>query len=112
MHIKGITVKLYEKTITGKDDFNADIIGYGEPVYIHNVLIAPSTAKEIADTTKLFGKYAEYTLGIPKGDQHDWEKAKVEFFNKTWETLGPPVEGIENMIPLDWNKRVMVCKYE
>ena len=43
---------------------------------------------------------------------HDWTDTKVEFFGKTWKTVGEPVEGIEENIPLRWNKKVVVERYE
>ena len=59
----------------------------------------------------LTGKKAVYTLAIPKGDTHDWEDKEVKFFGKRWRTFGIPLEGIEQLIPLDWNKKVMVERY-
>ena len=54
----------------------------------------------------------KYTLGIPKGDQNEWKDREVRFFGRKWRTIGFPLEGIEAMIPLDWNKKVMVEAYE
>ena len=55
---------------------------------------------------------ASYTLGIPKGDQNEWKDREVRFFGRKWRTLGIPLEGIEAMMPLEWNKKVMVEAYE
>lgn len=52
------------------------------------------------------------TLAIPKGDAHEWENKEVRFFNKRWKIFGIPLEGIEDLIPLEWNKKVMVERYE
>lgn len=109
--ITGITVTLYEKTQTGTDDF-------GDPVYtektvdVNDVLVYPSTGAEVLETVNLYGKKAVYTMAIPKGDTHDWEDQKVSFFGKTWKTFGIPTEGIEANIPLRWNKKVTVERYE
>jgi hypothetical protein len=59
----------------------------------------------------LNGKKALYQLAIPKGDTHQWEDAEVEFFGERWKTVGYPTMGIEEMIPLDWNKKVLVERY-
>ena len=105
--IKGITIKLYEKTQTGTDGFNHPI--YKEtPVDIENVLVAPASTDDILAQNNLSGKEAVYSLAIPKGDTHDWENRTVEFFGKKWETIGVPLEGIEKLIPLGWNKKVTV----
>lgn len=108
--IKGITVKLYKKTLAGVDDFNAPI--YEEtPVEVENVLVCPTSSTDIIDQMNLYGKKAIYTLAIPKGDANNWEDVTVEFFGEKWHTFGLPVDGIEQLIPLDWNKKVMVERY-
>ena len=109
--IKGITVVLYEKTQTGTDPFNKPI--YSEtPVSVDNVLVGEPTTNEITDSINLHGRKAQYTLAIPKGDKHNWENAKIEFFGQTWQSFGIPVQGIEENIPLSWNKKVWVARYE
>jgi hypothetical protein len=50
----------------------------------------------------------EYTLGIPKGDAHDWADRKLGFFGRRWRTLGFPEEGEPQNIPLAWGKNVRV----
>ena len=108
--IKGITITLYEVVEAGKDGFNKTI--YEEtPVQVENVLIAPATGQDIVDATNLYGKRAVYTLAIPKGDTHVWEDRRVEFFGQSWRVFGCPTEGIEDNIPLYWNKKVMVERY-
>lgn len=108
--IKGITVTLLVKEKVGVDAFNAPIYETKE-VEVENVLVAPSTSDDIATTQDLTGKKAVYTLAIPKGDTHNWVDAKVRFFGQTWKTFGFPLEGIEENIPLAWNKKVMVEQY-
>lgn len=49
-----------------------------------------------------------YTLGIPKGDAHDWTDRRIGFFGEVWRTVGTPVQGIEANIPLCWHKKVRV----
>jgi hypothetical protein len=36
----------------------------------------------------------------------------VEFFGEKFRTIGAPTQGIEDMIPLSWNKKVKVVRYE
>lgn len=103
--LKGIAITLYEKTQVITDPFGAPI--YDETaVQVDNVLVTPSSEQEIIDTLNLTGRKAIYTLGIPKGDTHDWNNVNVSFFGKTFRTIGMPVEGIDSMIPLEWNKKV------
>ncbi len=109
--MKGITVTLISNIQTGTDPF-------GSPVYsetseeIDNVLVTPSSAQEIIDSTELYGKKAVYTLGIPKTDNHVWEDKYVEFFGERWHVFGIPLQGIESLIPLSWNKKVTVERYD
>lgn len=109
--INGITVTLYNKTQTGTDGFG-DPIYTEAPVEVDDVLVYPSTNTEILETVNLYGRKAVYTMAIPKGDTHEWENKKVEFFGQTWQTFGIPTMGIESNIPLRWNMKVTVERYE
>lgn len=109
--LKGIPVVLMVKKEVGRDEFKHPI--YEEkPETIENVLVAPANSTDIINTQDLEGKKAVYTLAIPKGDTHDWKDCKVEFFGQIWKVFGYPLEGIEENIPLDWNKKVTVELYE
>ena len=105
--MRGITVTLYERTQTGTDAF-------GRPTYtetatsVDNVLVAPLSDEEILETLNLTGKRASYQLGIPKGDTHEWANRRVSFFGETFRVIGHPTEGIDDLIPLSWNKKVKV----
>ncbi|WP_278552774.1 hypothetical protein [Companilactobacillus farciminis] len=109
--IHGITVTLFDKVKTGLD-------GFGEPIYeerpidIDNILVSPASTDDVTNQLNLTGKKVVYTLAIPKGDDHDWTNKVVQFFGQRWRTVGVPLEGIEDMIPLDWNKKVTVERYE
>ena len=108
--IKGMTVTLYEKERTGTDGFNRPI--YREtPIEVRNVLVAPESAEGVADQTNLSGKKEACMLAIPKGDAHEWEGCTVEFFGKRWKAAGPVQEGIGDLIPLGWNRKVRVERY-
>lgn len=108
--IKGIKVTLLIKQEVGKDAFDRPIYDYMEEA-VENVLVAPASSDDIITTQELTGKKAVYSLAIPKGDTHEWTDAVVRFFGQEWRTLGFPLEGIEENIPLDWNKKVMVKRY-
>lgn len=108
--IKGITVTLVVKELIGEDAFNAPIYETSE-VEVENVLVAPASSDDIATAQEITGKRAVYTLAIPKGDKHDWTDATVKFWGQEWHTFGFPLNGIEENIPLDWNKKVMVEQY-
>ena len=109
--IKGITITLIDKVQSGKDPF-------GNPIYseveksIDNVLITPTATDDITNNLELEGKKAVYTLAIPKGDTNVWENKEVRFFGQRWRVFGKVIQGIDHLIPLDWNKKVMVEVYE
>ena len=111
--MKGITVTLYSRTQSGTDAFNRPIYTETE-VSVDNVLVAPATeaGQEVLDTLDLTGRKAVYTLAIPKGDTHQWEGNRVGFFGEVWQVVGIPTEGIEDLIPLQWNKKVKVERIE
>lgn len=109
--MKTITVTLYEKTEAGQDAFHKTI-WTETAVEVPGVLYAPASAQEILDNTNLYGKKAVYTLAIPKGDTHTWEDCRVSFNGEDFRVFGIPLEGIEENIPLAWNKKVTVERYE
>lgn len=109
--IKGITVILISKQQTGTDPFDNPIYEVVETA-VDNVLVKPTTTDDVVNTKDLTGRTAVYTLAIPKGDTNNWENQEVRFFGERWRVFGIPLQGIENLIPLDWNKQVMVERYE
>ena len=109
--LHGIPVTLYERTQTGTDSFNAPI--YSEtPVTVENVLVSPVLAEAVVGELQLYGKRAVYELCLPKGDAHDWTGCRVEFFGQSFRVFGPVQELIESLVPLDWNRKVKVERYE
>ena len=107
--IQGITINLYNREQTGIDEFNKPI--YEETVEeVENVLVGEPSTQEIVDELNLSGKRIDFTLAIPKGDEHDWANKRVGFFGEVFEVIGYPTQGIDDLIPLDWNKKVKVCR--
>ena len=109
--IQGMPITLWNKTENGVD-------GFGNPVYtwesktVDNVLVGQPTAEERTNELNLTGRMIEYTLGIPKGNEDDWENQIVEFFGHRFRTFGIPEQGIEANIPLSWHKKVKCERYE
>lgn len=108
--LKGITIILVDKVEIERDPFDKTIYE-DKDIEVENVLIQPTSTDDVVNQMNLTGKKAVYTLAIPKSDSHDWENKEVKFFGKRWRTVGFPTEGIEDLIPLDWNKKVMVERY-
>jgi hypothetical protein len=111
LNIKGIPVKLSVKTQTGVDGFNRPIYETSLEV-VENVLVGEPSAEDVVNEFNLSGKRIAYTLAIPKGDTHVWKDTEVEFFGRKFRTIGLPTEGIEENLPLSWNKKVKVERYE
>lgn len=105
--IRGITITLYDRVKTGVDGFNRPT--YQDlPVFVDNVLVIPMSETEVLDTLNLTGRRAIYQLAIPKGDQHDWTDKDISFWGRRFRAVGDVLEGIDDLIPLDWNKKVRV----
>lgn len=100
---------LITKSSTAKDAFNRPITTETRTT-VNNVLVAPLSQAdvEIISELSLNGKKGRYQLAIPKGDTNQWDDAEVEFFGARWKTVGFSTIGIEDMIPLDWNRKVLV----
>lgn len=116
--IKGITILLYEKMQKLDETGKVLVDGFGKPIYeeipveVENVLVTPTVSDDLVSNTDLTGRKAVYTLAIPKGDTHDWRDSIVEFFGEKFRTFDIPVKGIDDLIPLDWNTKVKVERYE
>ena len=77
------------------------------------MLVAPVNSTEVLDTYNLTGRKAVYQLAIPKGDTNNWTAGtKVSFFGEDWRIIELAEEGIESLVPLQWNKKVRVERYE
>ncbi len=109
--LRGITITLIDKVTIDIDPFG-NPIKKDKEISVDNVLVSPATSDDITSQLSLSGKKADYTLAIPKGDNHDWGDKEVRFFGEKWRTVGLALEGIEELIPLEWNKKVMVERYE
>ena len=111
--MKGVTVQLIKKTETGRNQLNQPV--YAEEIIeVNDVLVGEPSSEEIANTLSLYGKKAKYTLAIPKGDENSWEDTEVILSGPVegkYKTIGYPTAGIEENIPLRWNKKVMVERY-
>lgn len=109
--LHGVTITLFERVQSGTDPFNRPV--YTETaVPVENVLIGEPSTQDIVDVLNLTEKKLAYTLAIPKGDAHEWTNRTVEFFGERFRTIGEPTQGIEALIPLEWNRKVKVERYE
>ncbi len=109
--IQGMTVTLWNKTQIGTDEFNQPVYGWAS-FNVDNVLVGLPTPEERTEELNTTGKMIAYTLGIPKGDSHEWQDQIVEFFGRKFKTFGIPERGIEANIPLQWHLKVKCERYE
>ncbi len=109
--IRGISVILINHVKVGEDSFGIDVFE-DRQIEVDNVLVGFPDTDDITNSLNLYGKKAVYTLAIPKTDTNSWEDSEVVFFGKRWRVFGNVLQGIESLIPLDWNKKVMVERYE
>lgn len=108
--IKGMDVVLHVRTYKSDDTAGNPTYTYADAT-VSNVLVAPTTADDLIDNSRLEGTKELYTLGIPKGDTHVWLENTVTFFGKTFHCYAEQ-EGIEANIPLSWHKKVFVERYD
>lgn len=107
--IRGKSIMLLVQDFDDVDSFNHLNPYTGEWVQVDDVLYAPVSDEEATDSTNLTGRKATYQLAIPKGDTHTWQAGGYVFFNdEYWRIIGHPTEGIDENIPLRWNKKVKV----
>lgn len=112
--IKGIDIQLWVNGDPVVDEFNHEEPS-GEWITVSNVLVGEPSSDEITNELNLSGKHISYVLGIPKGDTNTWTDTKVKLpspFDGEFATVGFPTVGIEANIPLKWNKKVKISRYE
>ena len=110
MRIKGVSVVLHER-IQGELDPLGNPTYTTKDVTVDNVLWNVSSVDDLIDKDRLEGTKELYTLSIPKGDAHTWLENTVTFNGKTFHCYAESV-GIEELIPLSWNKKVLVERYD
>lgn len=110
--MKTTEVILYNEVDTGQRDKTNKPITDEVPIWVPGVLIAPVSTDDVVTTINLTGRTAVYQIAIPKGDQNNWENAKVAYNGKFYRTIGIPEEGMDENIPLKWNKKIKVERYE
>lgn len=109
--IKGETVILIEKNQIDEDPF-------GRPIYdevetpVDNVLIGSPEFDAAISELNVTGRRLAFTLGIPKGDNHEWLDTDVIIRGQRFRTFGFPLTQTEANVPGPWNMQVKVEYYE
>lgn len=108
--MKGTTVQLVVKTESGTDAFGAPTYTE-ELIEVDDVLVGQPSSEDATNTLQIYGKRIAYTLGIPKGDEHNWIDAELYIWGDKYRTIGYPVTGEQENIPLRWGANVHVERY-
>lgn len=108
--MKGMTVQLVKKTQTGTDPFGAPI-ETEEIIDVPDCLVGQPSTDEISATMEMYGKQIAYVVGVPKGDENSWVDTDVIIWGERFRTIGYPMTGIQENIPLRWGKNVKVERY-
>ena len=108
--IKGVSVVLHVRSVKENDPLGNPIYKYKD-VTVNNVLWNATTASDLIDTSRLEGTKELYTLAIPKGDANTWLENTVTFRGKTYHCYAES-EGMESLTPLEWNKKVLVERFD
>ena len=109
--LHGVTVKLYNRAVVTYDELNAPVYSF-TCTEVDNVLPGQPSTSDIVESVDLSGKRADCVLGIPKGDTHTWADAIVEVWpGEFYETIGWPMTGVQDLIPLQWDRNVRAARY-
>lgn len=109
--MRGETVILINRKVTGSDPFGADIYAE-EEVSVENVIIGNPSTEDVSTDLNLYGKHLLFVLGIPKGDTHEWKDRTVIIRGQRFKTYGFPLTQTEANVPGRWNTQVKVERYE
>lgn len=110
----GIDITLITRVQIGTSGFNQPVYEETE-VTVSDVLVGQPDTEDIQTNLTAYGKKTAYTLAIPKGDTNTWEDSEVilpEPFGGKYKVIGTPTAGIEENIPLRWNKKVNLERIE
>lgn len=108
--MKGTTVQLVVGTVTSYDPFG-NPVETEQLVDVADVLVGQPSTDDITSSIQLYGKRIDYVLGIPKGDENNWTDATVYIWGEKFRTIGYPMTGEQENIPLRWGKNVKVERY-
>lgn len=108
--MKGTTVQLVVGTVTSYDPFG-NPVETEQLVDVADVLVGQPSTDDITSSIQLYGKRIDYVLGIPKGDENDWTDVTVIIWGERFRTIGYPMTGEQENIPLRWGKNVKVERY-
>lgn len=108
--LKGMTVQIVVKTEAGVDAFGT--MQYTETLEdVADVLVGQPSASDHTTSISVYGKRCAYVLGIPRTDTHEWVDTEVVIFGERYRTIGYPERGIDENVPLRWNRNVRVERY-
>ena len=108
--MKTMTVQLVKKAHTATDPFGMPI-ETEEYVDVPGCLVGQPSTDEITQTMEMYGKQIAYVVGVPKGDTNTWVDADVIIWGERFRTIGYPMTGIQENIPLNWGQNVKVERY-
>ena len=110
--IKGIEIIAYIRQTSGKDELGNEIFKK-KKILLENVLVSPAESDDMLGTANLNTDRIAYQLAIPKKyNDIDFSGAHFEFFSKKFKIVSIPYKGIDELIPLKWNKKIQVENYE
>ena len=109
--LTGETVILIVKTQTGTDPYRRPIYEESE-VEVQNVLVGSPESQDVTAELEMSGKRIAYVLGIPKGDINIWHDTSVIIRGERFRTIGYPVFGTPENMPMWWKGYVKVERYD
>jgi len=108
--MKTTTIKLIVETVVDVNPFGEEITTEVTED-VKGCLVGQPTTDDITSSVELYGKKCEYVVGIPKGDTHDWKDRELYIWGERFRTIGFPMTGIQENIPLRWGQNVKVERY-
>lgn len=105
------SVKLYEQEVTGTDPFGRET-HTAVVTTVPNVLWILSIGEAVTEELSPSGKRQAGTICIPKGDTHVWTDRKVEIDGELFHTYGEVERGMDDLLPLSWNGKIKVERYD
>lgn len=114
MPIHGETVLVSLRLFEGQDEYGNDVIEYGEPFEVANVLVGKADTDNEIEETQPYAIRADRRFCFPRGFDQDLRGAKITRNNVTYKVVGEPFDVTEENLPslIPWNLRVEAVRFD
>lgn len=112
--IHGKTVSVSLRTFSGQDEYGNDIVEYGEPFDVDDVLVGKGGTVNRIEEGQPYAIEADRLFCFPKGYGEDMRGAHIAYDGKEYIVVGEPVDFPEENLPslTRWNLKCQAVRFD